>query len=420
MNSSNSTFLETANGIAAKLCRDALWSGDRCNWLGSAMEFVENNWTVVHRAAGASLYDGTSGIALFLARLFKHSPERLYRVTAMGGMRQALSRLEDFSPVAHIGFYSGLPGIAYTLLELGEIFDHPPFTGKAFQILEGLSQEDLTQQGLDVVSGAAGLIPVLLNIHQRHPKDFLLDLANRLANYLLSKAKQSDHGLSWNTLNLSNQQHLTGFSHGTAGIAWAFLELNQLTGQEQFWNAAEQAFQYERYWYSSEQENWPDLRNFSQAVLDQHSSLNYGIAWCHGAPGIGLSRLRACQLLGDATCKAEAEAALRTTISSLSQSNYGGWDNYSLCHGLSGNADVLVYANQILNDQTYKTMAEQVGHRGIELYYKNNLPWPCGIMGGGETPNLMLGLAGIGYFYLRLHDSIITPSVLIIVPSDSH
>jgi lantibiotic biosynthesis protein len=241
-------------------------------------------------------------------------------------------------------------------------------------------------------------------------------LTNRLANYLLSKAKQSDHGLSWDTLNLSNQKHLTGFSHGTAGIAWAFLELTQLTGQEQFKMAAEQAFQYERYWYSSEHENWPDLRNFSQSVLEQNASLNYGVAWCHGAPGIGLSRLRAYQLLGDATCQTEAEEALRTTIRSLTPSHYGGWDNYSLCHGLSGNADVLIYASQILKDQTYKTMADQVGQQGLELFCQKNLPWPCGIMGGGESPNLMLGLAGIGYFYLRLHNPQQTPSVLIVTP----
>jgi type 2 lantibiotic biosynthesis protein LanM len=416
MNSSNSAFLEAANTIASKLCRDALWSDDRCNWLGSAMEFVDNNWSVVHRAAGSSLYDGTSGIGLFLARLFKRSPERLYKVTAIGAIQQALSRFEDISPVAHIGFYSGLSGIAYVLLELGETFDRLPFINQAFQILEGLLQEDLTQQGLDVVSGAAGTIPVLLDIHQRYPKDFLLDLANQLANHLLDKAQKGHYGLSWNTLDLPNQQHLTGFSHGTAGIAWAFLELAQVTGQEQFRAAAEQAFLYERHWYSSEYENWPDLRNFPGSVLDQSSSLNYGIAWCHGAPGICLSRLRAYQLLGDETCRTEAETALRTTICSLTQSSYSGWDNYSLCHGLSGNADVLVYADRILHDQAYKGIADQVGQRGIELYCKKNLPWPCGVIGGGETPSLMLGLAGIGYFYLRLYDPIKTPSVLIIVP----
>jgi len=36
-------------------------------------------------------------------------------------------------------------------------------------------------------------------------------------------------------------------------------------------------------------------------------------------------------------------------------------------------------------------------------------------MSGGETPNLMLGTAGIGYFYLRLYDSAAVPSVLTFV-----
>jgi lantibiotic modifying enzyme len=44
------------------------------------------------------------------------------------------------------------------------------------------------------------------------------------------------------------------------------------------------------------------------------------------------------------------------------------------------------------------------------------LQWPCGAPGGAETPNLMLGLAGIGYFYLRLYDPIHTPSLLMVIP----
>ena len=39
-----------------------------------------------------------------------------------------------------------------------------------------------------------------------------------------------------------------------------------------------------------------------------------------------------------------------------------------------------------------------------------------GGLGGGETPGLMLGLAGIGYFYLRLFDPDGVPPVLIVLP----
>jgi hypothetical protein len=41
------------------------------------------------------------------------------------------------------------------------------------------------------------------------------------------------------------------------------------------------------------------------------------------------------------------------------------------------------------------------------------MPWPCGVPGGAETPNLLLGLSGIGYFLLRLYDSTAVPTALL-------
>jgi hypothetical protein len=52
---------------------------------------------------------------------------------------------------------------------------------------------------------------------------------------------------------------------------------------------------------------------------------------------------------------------------------------------------------------------------GIQRYLLPRAPWPCGVPEGGETPNLMLGIAGIGHFYLRLYDPR-TPSILLLVP----
>ena len=79
-------FLETAAFLGRRICRDALWAGPRCNWLGDSMEFVDNNWGVVHRALGPDLYGGTSGIALFLAALHGATGERLFRTTAEGAI----------------------------------------------------------------------------------------------------------------------------------------------------------------------------------------------------------------------------------------------------------------------------------------------------------------------------------------------
>ncbi|MCI0436342.1 MAG: hypothetical protein L0271_22275 [Gemmatimonadetes bacterium] len=44
-------------------------------------------------------------------------------------------------------------------------------------------------------------------------------------------------------------------------------------------------------------------------------------------------------------------------------------------------------------------------------------PWPSGVPGAGESPGRMLGLAGIGYFFLRLLPDP-PPSVLPVGPRD--
>src|ERR1044072_9888400 len=121
MSAQGETFLEAADYIAARLCRDAVGACARCNWLGDSMEFVGGQWTVAHRAFGADLYSGTSGIALFLAEVFKKTGELLFREAAEGGARQALSRLEEMPPQTRIGFYTGHTGIGYALTSIGEL-----------------------------------------------------------------------------------------------------------------------------------------------------------------------------------------------------------------------------------------------------------------------------------------------------------
>ena len=91
-----------------------------------------------------------------------------------------------------------------------------------------------------------------------------------------------------------------------------------------------------------------------------------------------------------------------------------GQGNYSLCHGTFGNAELLIEAAPVLNRPELRTIARTVGDRGIENVERNDMPWPCGIQNAGESPNLMLGLSGIGYYYLRLHDPDRVPSVLLV------
>src|SRR5258707_4358099 len=175
MNEPQNQFLETENYLGERICRDALWAGDYCNWLGPSMEFVSGNWTVVHRAYGRDIYAGTSGIALFLANLYRHTKEKIYRLTAEAGFRHSLSRLDDLYPAMRGGFYSGWVGIAFALIEAAEQLGNEDYIAEALRLLKSLAKDDPAAQGLDVISGSAGAIPFLLDVHQKHPDDGLLE-----------------------------------------------------------------------------------------------------------------------------------------------------------------------------------------------------------------------------------------------------
>jgi lantibiotic modifying enzyme len=130
------------------------------------------------------------------------------------------------------------------------------------------------------------------------------------------------------------------------------------------------------------------------------------VSWCHGAASIGFARLRSFSLTDDPGLRAEAEIAIDTTSRLLDEvMTAPGADprydqNFSLCHGLGGNADLLIYASEVLADvpetAQFVARARAVGDLGIARHGRGG-PWPCGVPGAGETPGLLIGLAGIGY-----------------------
>ena len=414
------TFLQTADEIGRHLSHEAVWSGDRCNWLGALPKIRSHTGRqagATYSTLGPELYSGTSGVALFLAELYKATGDAIARRTALGAIRQALSRAEALPPPSRLGYYSGSIGVALATARVGTILDEEGLLHRAAQLLEFSMRECCGECGFDLLSGSAGAIIALIALCNILNNASLLEFAVKLGDELLQTADKSDIGYSWKSSASPTQHNLTGYSHGAAGIGCALLELFHVTDNSQYRTAAEQAFSYERHWFDAKAGNWPDFREESSRGKRYKRQVSFSTSWCHGAPGIALSRLRAYEIVKDKQCKAEAMTALHTTYQMVEASLHSGIGNYSLCHGLAGNAEALFEGSQVLGQECAdaSALAFKVANIGIEMYAKQSHLWPCGV-GGGETPSLMLGLAGIGYFYLRLYNATV-PSILILRPS---
>lgn len=401
-------FMQAAMDAGYTLVRDAIWDEDCCNWIGANVAPSGGRYQVIKNSCSSSVYAGLSGIALFLAQLTKAIQEPLFTETLEGCMRTLVQ--EKISPEnTHYGYYSGRLGVADTLITIGTIKKRQEWIKQGWEQLQGICNTAPTEGELDIISGVAGAIPILLKHYQNTKENWLLTAATNCGEFLLDKAVKTDSHYTW--ITMAGSPGLTGYSHGNAGISLALLELYNTTKATIWLQAANMGFQYERLHFDAKWQNWPDLRQMPGVQTPTYSCQE---AWCHGAPGIALSRLRAWQITNDISFLNEARTALHTTLLGLHRSQ----TNYSLCHGIAGNADVLLSAGLLLQDNTLVYAAREAGRIGLENYAAKNLVWPTGVSdptgapGLHQNPSLLLGLAGTGYFYLRLVNPQMVPSVL--------
>jgi lantibiotic modifying enzyme len=215
-----------------------------------------------------------------------------------------------------------------------------------------------------------------------------------------------EHGIGWVQESLSKRP-LAGFAHGNAGIAWALLQLSSVTKQGRYRTAALDALSYERHLFSATARNWPVLKDpIGKSNSDRED--DFMVAWCHGAPGIGLARLKSLGYLDGAEIREEIDVALQTTL----EQGFGG--NHSLCHGDLGNLDFILEASRTLSQLPVDLPVDQLSAMVLESAERNG--WLCGIPLNVQTPDLMTGLAGIGYELLRLASPSEVPSVLMMEP----
>lgn len=391
-------LLATACAVGDRLATLALRDNHAVAWLGLQIA-RDDRWTLL--PTGIALADGLPGIALFLAYLGVLTREERYTILARDAIDTIRGQItREPALVSSIGGFDGWGGLIYTLTHLSVLWGEPALIAEAEAAVAQLPSLIESDPYLDIMSGAAGCIGALIGLHRCAPSERTRAVAVQCGDHLLSCAQPMAQGIGWIS-RIAPTHALAGFSHGVAGIAWALLELAVLTGEERFRTAAQAAITYERTLFVPDAGNWRDLRALAYGNANQDTFMT---AWCHGASGIGLARLRMLNHLDNAQIRAEAAIAVETTLA------HGFGLNHSLCHGDLGNIELLVQARDILDASKWRTETARLTAMILESIQRHG--WLCGVPLNVETPGLMTGLAGIGYGLLRLAEPTRVPSIL--------
>lgn len=359
--------------------------------------------------AGYDLYEGATGIVLFLATLDAVTGKRQHHSLILSALRplrrvlQTPAAARRLAVNVGIGGASGLGSIVYALTRLADLLGVEELLHDARRAASHIDEEKIAQDTwFDLIAGSAGATLGLLALYQRVGDARLLAQATACGEHLIQK-RDGEPGLRvWRTFA---ERPLTGMAHGAAGIALALLRLHAATGDARFRDAAREALSYERSVFDEETRNWPDYR---AAKAGTEGDYGCSSMWCHGAPGIGLARLSGIALDDDPDCPVEIEAALEATT------RFGLRGPDYVCCGNLGRADLLLEAGLRLNraalGRRALSMASNIAARaeregGFRLIH--------GLPANSYKPGFFRGVAGIGYELLRIASPRHVPSILL-------
>ncbi|GHO85588.1 type 2 lanthipeptide synthetase LanM family protein [Dictyobacter formicarum] len=388
--------------IAEQIASRAIRAADgSAAWI--APKFLAQTERYQLHTIGYDLYDGTGGVALFLAAVARVTGRADYGELARMAVQPLLRTVRRFGSRLTrdigIGGTSGIGSIVYALTRMSHLLDEPDLLDGASQAACLITADHIyADQVLDISGGAAGALLGLLALYNASSDPAILDQAVLCGQHLLQEQVPSQTGQrTWKTIG---GRLLTGFSHGAAGIAYALLRLYAVTQQTHFLAAASEGIGYESSLFVPEANNWPDLR--------QEPQPSFMTTWCHGAPGIGLARIGGLPMLDTSQIRTDIELALQTTRRlGLQSLDY-------LCCGNVGRVEVLLAAADRLSRPELAEDARcQVGQIVTQARQTGAFLLHPLLPKQIYCPGFFTGTAGIGYELLRVAYPTVLPSVLL-------
>jgi lantibiotic modifying enzyme len=355
----------------------------------------------------AGIFNGRIGEALFFAALYQATGDAGHADAALRASATLRGILRDEGGPARltgeIGVgLTGMGSIIYALVRASEFLQMPELMTDARLAARGITLAAIRADRVnDVFSGTAGALLGLLSLTGAGDES-ILELGLACGDALLQRRTPDPAtGLrAWATLE---PEPWTGFAHGSSGIAASMLALDGHVGDSQYSKAALEAFAFERTLMRPERGDWPDSRSATPGMAVQTS-------WCHGSPGIALSRLRALEHLTDEDEGTLVLDDLDYALTSTCEQPLHLMDN--LCCGNFGRADIVLEASLLLENESLEAHARNLADSCLERAERSGFGLPIYSEGPHVRPGLWQGLAGIGYSLLRLDQPARFPCLL--------
>ncbi|MFA4986561.1 MAG: lanthionine synthetase LanC family protein, partial [Candidatus Brocadiia bacterium] len=409
-----------------------------CEWLLSIAketpeglcwpEYAEDPFTTT------SLYSGTPGVLYALLNMYIATGEKKYADAARGAVKWIRAKAEKTKdglcwPVLHdltegktfdtryYSLYSGTSGIAVALMEAALVLKDPAAMKDGLSGLKAAiarsgpvtEQEFGGQYPEDVISGAAGVILALLRGYELTGDESLLKAAVSEGAVMQADAETVPEGLVW-PINRGAKMHYNGFSHGTAGVAYALARLYQFTGKPEFLAGAKGGAEY---LLQTAVKDAKGMRWNSQPPQETGKA-HAGEGWCHGIAGTARLFVLLYAIAGDPRYRAAVEDAFAYLVGQYKpkEDRYkSGFWSPSLCCGATGVGDFcidLFKFTGMSNKLDYAVDVVGWLDRIAVRPDKNKAKWNLTPVADEKTgivyhpTSLMLGVAGQVHFLARL------------------
>ena len=382
------------------------------------------------------VYGGSAGVLIFLenaAAVLDDATARELADRTAKGLRSA-RRLDSQerpswtrgSVMGTTGLYTGDAGVGQAFLVRHALRGDAEALATAIEVGDALLQRAREEDdgGLsfgkqpDIIFGNAGTALFLLELGVAAKEQRFVDAARRAGKALLAEAvrvpSQADGKRELPTWVLAMggaRIHMPGFSHGTAGVAYALVRIAAETGDKELLQAGIDGAQW------LVENAVADGEGLKWAAADRGEKTFMG-GWCHGPAGTCRLFLLLHAVTGEQRWRDIALKGARFVIDYAANAEKQGKDGEkpyvppSYCCGVAGVVEFFCDLARVTKDEKDAAFARKAGQYLLDVAiqdgdgrkWKNGpgAPGPVAADSKGHNVDLMVGAAGEALALLRL------------------